>query len=338
MAETTRNPWPKRIGIALLVLLALILLAVVGGLMWISGNGGRAFVESTVEDMEIAGQRVALDGLDGSVLGSFQIDRIELRDRDGVWLVANGIEVDWNPRAVLGGTADVDALRVADLDVLRQPILVPSDQPAQDPRVTTFDIDGIDLPDVFLAEPVATREVQMRMSGTVFHSPYGGNAVIDAVTEQGDTVDADLEWSPLLVLSGEADIDGAPGGLLANLLQLDPGQGITADVTTADDTTTVTAQIDGQPFVQADILRRQTSVAVTGTMQPQRLPILQSVAPLLGGETTVDATIPLDEGERAALTLQSPLSTLRATGTRRGSLIVLDDVSVEATDPLAPFM
>ena len=338
MTEATRNPWPKRLLIALLVLLGLVLLAVVGVLLWINSGSGRDFVETTVEEMEFAGQRVAMDGLDGSVLGSFQIDRIELRDRDGVWLVASGIDVDWNPRAILSKTAEVDALRVADLDVLRQPVLVPSGEPSQDPRVTTFDINGINLPDVFLAEPVATREVQMRMSGNVFHSPDGGNALIDAVTEQGDTVDADLKWSPLLVLSGEADIDGAPGGLLAGLLQLDPGQGITADVTTANDTTTVTAQIDGQPFVQADILRRQASVSINGTMQPQRLPILQSVAPLLGGETAVDATIPLDEGEPAALTLRSPLSTLRASGTRRGNLLVLDDVRVEATDPLRPFM
>ena len=338
MAEARKNPWPRRIGIGLLAVLGLALLIVLGAWLWINSSGGRSFVEDTVEDLEIAGQRIQLDGLDGSVLGRFQVDRIELRDRDGVWLVAQGIDVNWNPRAILSKTAEVDALRVADLDVLRRPILVPSGDPNAEPRVTTFDIDGIALPDVFLAEAVATRDVQLRATASVYHAPGGGNAVVDATTEQGDAVTADLAWSPELVLSGEADIDGAPGGLLAGLLRLGPGQGVTADVTTADDTTTVSAEIDGQPFVQADILRRQASVSVTGTLQPQRLPVLERVAPLLGGETRVEATVPLDEGEALTLVLQSPLSTLRATGVREGNVLVMTDIAVEATDPLAPFM
>ena len=337
MADTvTRNPWPKRLLIGALVLLLILAALVIGAWVWINSGAGRSFVENTVEDMEVAGQTITLDGLDGSVLGSFEIDRVELKGRDGVWLVARDITVDWNPRALLSKTLDVDALRVGDLDVLDRPVLIPSGDDSPQ-RVTQFDIDGIDLPDVFFAEPVTTREVQLRASGRLSHGSEGGMAVIDAVTEQGDTVDANLAWSPLLVLSGEADIDGAPGGLLATLLRLDPGQSVTADVVTEAEVTTVRAQIDGAEFVDAQITRSQTQVSVNGTMEPNRLPVLQSLAPTLGGRTEVEATLPLDTGATAALTLRSPLTTLRATGVREGSVLVLSDVSVEATDPLAPF-
>ena len=336
MAETTRNPWPRRLLLALMALLLLGVILLVGAYLWLNSGSGRSFVEDRVEGLEIAGQRIGIDGLDGSVLGTFDIDEVRLTDRDGTWLVARDISVDWTPRALLSKTLDIDALRVGDLDVQRRPVLVPSES-ASEPRVTTFDVDGVSLPDIYLGEAVATRPLQMRAEGRLFHSPDGGNALIDATTDRGDRVDADLQWSPLLVLGGDADVVGAPGGLIASLLQLGPTQSVEGDVFTADDTTTVTARINGSEFVTAEILRRQGSVVIDGTLQPRELPMLASVAPMLGGETRVEATVPLDEGETAALVLQSPLTTLRATGVREGSTLVLRDVSVEATDPLAPF-
>ncbi|MGB6229920.1 MAG: translocation/assembly module TamB domain-containing protein [Litorimonas sp.] len=334
--DASHNPWPKRLLFGLLGLLILIALVVAIGWLWLSGSGGRAFVEERVEDMEVAGQRIAIDGLDGSVLDSFHIDRIELTGRNGVWLIARDVTVDWSPTALLSKTLDVDTVRIGDLDLLQRPILEPSGDGGESP-IATYDVDGIDLPDVAIAEAVIGSAVQLAASGTLRHGPDGGDGVFSARSEQGDAVEADLAWSPMLVLSGEADIDGAPGGLLAGLLRLEPDQSVTADVSTRDDTTQVRAQIDGADFADLSILRGQSQVSVDGTVYPSRLPLLGRVSPMLGGQTEVEAVLPLDQGARAELTLRAPLATLRATGERRDGIIVLDEVALEATNPLQSF-
>ncbi len=337
IATEKRPSWAKRILIGLAVLLLVIVLLIIGAVLWIGSSSGRTFVESTVEDMEFAGQRIALDGLDGSVLGEFTIDRMQLSGRDGVWLVAQGISVDWNPRAILDKTVDVDLLRVADLDVLAQPVLIPGEQSESEPRMNRFDIDGIDLPDVDVAEAVLGLGVNLRASGDLEHGPTGGSARIDATSDQGDVVDTDLAWSERLVLSGEADVEGPAGGLIANLMRLNPGQGMSADVSTQGGETTVLADIDGQDFATATVLRGQSSVSVAGRLQPIRLPLLDTVAPILGGETQFDVTYPLDTDARLLVDLSSPETKITAEGTKAGSVIAIDTLTLDVSNPLTAF-
>lgn len=330
------NPWPKRLGIALAAIVGLALIVWIALILWLRSDSGRTFVETTVEDLEIAGQRIALDGLDGSVLGQFELDRIELTGPDGVWLVASDVTIDWNPRTILSGTVDVNSLRVGDLDVLSRPVLIPGDSDGQS-RVDTFDIDGIALPDVSLAEAVAGQAMALSAQGDLRHAPDGGDARLSARSDAGDTVEADLQWSPLLVLSGEATVEGAPGGLIAGLLRLGPDKGVTADVTTRDSQTNVLARIDGMDFADIVIERTQSRIDMTGRVTPGPLPLLDRVAPFLGGETEFDATLPLDQDAKASIDLRAPLLTLSAAGARRDGDIYLDTLALEATDPLASF-
>lgn len=336
MSETVKSPWPKRIGFIFLAVIGLISLAIIGLRIWIGSNAGRAFVEATVEDLDIAGQRIEIDGLKGSVLGQFKMDRIELKGRDGVWLVARDVSVDWSPRALLSKTLDVNAIRVADLDILQRPIFVPGESNGEK-RVETFDINGIELPDVLIGEPIVGQAIQMSASGDLRHGPDGGDAVLSARSDQADIIDADLSWSPDLVLSGEADIDGAPGGLIAGLLRLDPGQRITADVTTQVSETQLVAQIDNTDFADLLIQRGQSQVSVSGTVQPDQLPVLARLSDILGGETQIEATLPLDQGAVATVSIRSPLVTLDASGAQQDDVIVLDSVALAARDPFRSF-
>ncbi|MGJ8559140.1 MAG: translocation/assembly module TamB domain-containing protein [Litorimonas sp.] len=335
MADTVKNRWPKRIGLALLSVLAGLLIAVIILILLLRSGPGRDFVEARLEGMEFVGQTVEIDGLTGSVLGSFGIDRITLQGRDGPWLVAQDVRVDWSPRDLLSKTLNVDRVRVGDLDILQRPILVPGES-GGDPAVTNFDIKGIDLPDVSVSDALFGQAINASASGTLLHGPDGGSAVMSARSDQGDKVETDLSWSPLLVLSGDADIYGAPGGLLAGLLRLDTGQSVTADVSTEEQITTVKAKVDGVDFAALTIKRGQSSVAVIGTIEPNRLPPLDRIAAYLGGTTQIDAVLPLDEGAPASLTLRSPALILEATGVRRDDRIVLDRVMLNATDPLKP--
>lgn len=335
MSGTVNTGWPKRIGFAVLSLIAALIIVAIGVILWLQSEGGREFVEARIERMEFVGQSIELDGLNGSVLGAFEIDRITLKGRDGPWLVAQDVRVDWSPRALLSKRLNVDNVRIGDLDILQKPILVPGDA-GGDPAVTVFNIQGIDLPDVSVAEPVVGQAINLSASGRLLHGPDGGAALISARSDQGDAVETDLNWSPLLVLSGEADIDGAPGGLIAKLLRLNPDQRVNANVTTQGSQTGVRAKIDGSDFADLTIERGQLTASIVGSIEPSRLPLLDRLDPYLGGMAQFDAVLPLDEGAPASLTLRTSRVSLEATGERRDRSIVLDRVMLNSTDPLQP--
>lgn len=336
MSEPVSNPWPRRLGLTALAVIGLMMLAIMIVWLWIRSDAGRNFVEATVEEMEFAGQSVELDGLNGSLLDSFSIDELQVMGRDGAWLIVRDVTISWSPRALLSKTLHIEDVRVGEMEVLQRPVLIPSGS-GEDPSVTTFDIRNIDLPDIRVAEPVIGRSIDLSASGQLRHSPDGGTALMTARSDQGDRIDANLAWSPLLVLSGTADIDGPPGGLIAGLLQLADGQGVTADVSTQGSETTLVARTDGGDLADLQITRSQSQVGISGTIDPSRLPLMEQAVPFLGGRTTVDAIWPLDESAQAVVALQAPKLTLDATGQQDGGTIRLDMLSLDATDPLQGF-
>ena len=129
-SESTKPPsspkgrWLKRLGMAAISAAALLLVAVISVVLLLQSGAGRNFIEARVEGMEVAGQTVEIDGLSGSVLSTFEIERITLIGLDGPWLIAQDIRVDWSPRRVLSKTLKVDSFRIGELDILQRPILV----------------------------------------------------------------------------------------------------------------------------------------------------------------------------------------------------------------------
>ncbi|MEM9599516.1 MAG: translocation/assembly module TamB domain-containing protein [Pseudomonadota bacterium] len=336
MANSVINPWPRRIGLTIFGLIIIGLSLALLLCLWIGSDRGRAYVESRVEAMTFSGQSVELDGLDGALLDVFTINELRLSGRDGVWLIARDVTIDWSPRAILSGTLDVNSLRVADLDLLQNPVLIPGIS-NEDPLVTRISIDQFKLPDVLIAETIARREIALSANGQFSHGTEGGSIVLSAQSDQGDTIEADLDWSPLLVLSGTADVDGPPAGLFASLLQLDDAQGVTADIQTEDTQTQITVQTGGALLADLRVQRRQASVGVGGTLDPARLPALESVLPWLGGSVRFDGTWPLDEGAAASLSLEAPQFVVEASGQQTGEAILIERLQLTSQDPLQGF-
>lgn len=336
-AQKVKRTWPKRLGLICLGLLAALIALVIALIVFLQSGPGRDFVEARIERLEFVGQSIEIDGLNGSVLGEFGVDRITIKGRDGPWLIAQDVQLTWTPRALLSKTLRVDTVRIGDLDILQRPVLVPNETPSEgDPAITDFDIQGIDLPDVGLSESLFGQAMALSANGQLRQGPKGGDAVLSARSDQGDKVETDLAWSPLLVLSGTADIDGAPRGLIASLLRLDPSQGITATVKTARQDTTVLAKIDTQDFANLTIARGQSSVAINGSIEASRLPLLARVAPYLGGTARIDAVLPLDESAPVSLIVRSPRVQLDANGQRDDDTLRLDRITLNAESPLDP--
>ena len=100
--------------LAVLVLLVSIVLVVP------NTESGRAFISR--EASELTQGQVRLTGIHGSFPGALDLDRLELRDTQGLWLWADHISLRWSPWALLSSHVDVDLLRIALLHVERSPI------------------------------------------------------------------------------------------------------------------------------------------------------------------------------------------------------------------------
>lgn len=335
MVDAVQKPQRRRVpflkGAAILV--ALFLALIIATYLWLQSGFGRNFVESRIEATEIAGQSVRIDGMSGSILSDFSIDRLIVSDQDGDWLITNDVRVRWSPFALLGKTLSIEALEAESIDVLSRPILEASED-SEGALIERFQFQGIDLPDVDLVEPVLGRAMNLSLSGAVSHGPDGGEADLRAETDQGDQLVSDLEWSPLLVLSGTADVTGPPEGLLARLLRLNPGQSVSADISTEESQTTVLADIDGQRFVDALVERSQSTASVSGRLDPTRLPLLESVTPLLGGSVDFETVLPLDQDSPAQISIDAPKLQLSASGRRDDGRVLFDEIDLRATEPL----
>lgn len=329
--ETTKSLWPRRILNLLVGIAILIAFLFAAFFTWISGEGGRDYIEATLEQRNFAGQTVGIDGLTGSVLGRFEIERLEISGRDGLWLVAEDVAVNWTPQSLISKRLEIKAIRVADLDVLQTPILISGESGGS--AIESLTVEDLSLPNIFLADPVISQAIEMQASGQLRHGPDGGSACLSARSNQGDRVETDLDWSPLLVLSGEAEIEGPSGGLLASLLRLNPGQTVRADVTTQESVTSANIRVDDLDLAAINIRRGQSQVSLSGVISPERLPMLGRVVPLLGGQTEFEAGWPLDEDAAASLVLRSQLMTVRAQGRQQDDEIILEEIELESREP-----
>jgi translocation and assembly module TamB len=87
----------------------------------VAGNTdpGRAMIERIT--LRLTGGMVKLSGLGGSFPTRLTLRELELTDKQGVWLTADGIALTWSPLALLDRRISVDSLQVSRLDMERRP-------------------------------------------------------------------------------------------------------------------------------------------------------------------------------------------------------------------------
>jgi translocation and assembly module TamB len=101
-------------------LLATLVLLIGVALIVPNTEGGRAYIVRKLS--EVTDGKVRLAGLHGSFPAALDLDRLELRDSQGLWLWADHISLRWSPGALLARHVNVDSLHVALLHVERAPV------------------------------------------------------------------------------------------------------------------------------------------------------------------------------------------------------------------------
>ena len=125
MAETAEKieksrPWWRWLVWGLLILLALVLLSVVGGYLFLRSGAGLRFVENQVEGRELgplAG--VEIEGLDGNLFDAVTIDELRLKDPQGDWLILRDVTVDYTLLSIRDRHIDIDLATAREIEALQ---------------------------------------------------------------------------------------------------------------------------------------------------------------------------------------------------------------------------
>ena len=224
----SRSNWVKRGLIVGLCFVLLIFVIILFGLRWwITTDGGSTFLEGQIESRQLGPiKRAEIDGLSGDPLDSLSLDALRLYDRDGLWLTASDIQLDWSPWPLRKRHLVVEGLDVAEINVLRRPRL----EETEASKPFTARIDDVDIAALRLDESIIGQAaiLQIDANGGVLDDQTV-KAKLNAVRldAEGDTLALDFSRAPSGEMSGKFDLQGQPGGTVVTLLNAPSGQSVT---------------------------------------------------------------------------------------------------------------
>jgi len=212
--------------ISLWALVAIAALPVlVGALLIAIGNtdAGRRMFEGAVA--KASGGQVSLEGFTGRFPDRLRIERIELRDREGTWAVANGLALEWSPSRLLRLQAHVAHIEVARLALHRLPLKEDED-PTSERKGSTrlplrIDIDALRIAALELAPAIAGvgSKLEFRSEVHIVSASHFDLALdverLDAPGRYAVKASADASR-----LAAHVDLGEPAGGLLARLAGL----------------------------------------------------------------------------------------------------------------------
>ncbi|MER8577851.1 translocation/assembly module TamB domain-containing protein [Mesorhizobium sp. M1423] len=221
----------RRILRILFYTLLIVVAAAVGALVVLTKTErGRENLAGIISTMASTGDRkVTVVGIDGIWSGALRVDHLVLEDREGAWMVARKVAVDWSPLALLSKSFSADRIGAERIELARLPVA--STQPSQSGATTlpvSIDVKQLDLPEIALGQALAgsgVAELAAKGALKADASPLAIESSLNIVRHDGKqgTVDAKAHFAPA---DNKLDLDlkasEPAGGIIANLLKL-PG-------------------------------------------------------------------------------------------------------------------
>ncbi|WP_298160874.1 translocation/assembly module TamB domain-containing protein [Brevundimonas sp.] len=215
-------------GFALMGLIALTLILVFGGRIYLVSGPGRELVTSFVAGKKISRYgRINVEGLQGDLFDDFTLSRVTITDEKGVWLEARDVRVDWSYWPLLARRFHATDITAKSIRLLRRPELDPPDGKPPKPMPISVDIDKF-AADIELLEGFSQEYGRWRLTGDAL-VPRSGDKVANvaaySLNRPGDflqaaaTIGSRPEDLRLNLRASEAQ-----GGPLAGSLGYSPDQ------------------------------------------------------------------------------------------------------------------
>ncbi len=235
MAETTTAVPPKsrRRHVGLAGLVGVLTVVALGLFIRIypATEAGRTFIEGRLQSVKVGRLgHLRLSGITGDLWSHFAVARLEIRDRDGLWLIARDVRIGWRPAALLHERVHVSNLTAGKITVVRRFTLEPGGPPKPSPVSIKVDHAGLTLETLpafsvnrgFFA---VGGEVLVRKSG----APTGALEV-NSLLHRGDRLAAYFDFSHKGGFALTVAAREAKGGALAGALGLATNQDFALDL------------------------------------------------------------------------------------------------------------
>ena len=113
------------VGSVLAAVIVLALVAFIGGRTYLLSGPGRELVTSFVAGKKIGRYgRINVEGLSGDLFDDFTLARVTVTDRDGVWLEARNVRVDWSYLQLVFRRFHADEISADQIRLIRRPVPV----------------------------------------------------------------------------------------------------------------------------------------------------------------------------------------------------------------------
>ncbi|MBW8303856.1 MAG: hypothetical protein K0M78_07925, partial [Brevundimonas sp.] len=151
-------------GMGAAILAALLLVAGIGGRMYLLSDSGRGLVTSFVAGKKLGRYgRINVEGVRGDLFDDFTIDRVTVTDAEGVWLEARKVRVDWNWWPLVTRRFHATEVTADVIRLIRRPLVEPSTEPPG-PQPLSIDIDRFSA-DVELLEGFSKEYGRWKLAG-----------------------------------------------------------------------------------------------------------------------------------------------------------------------------
>lgn len=188
----------------------------------------RTFLSDLIEsNLSSTAQQVLIDGFRGALSSRATIRRLSIADAEGVWLVAEGLALDWTRSALLQGRLEVNTLTADRVSILRPPV---AEAQPPSPEAVPFalpdlpvsvQIGTFSIAEIVLGAPLLGTEYRLSLTGTAELAGGAGSARVTADRLDGPTGQFLLDGAydnATRVLSIDTNLTEAADGIVANLL------------------------------------------------------------------------------------------------------------------------
>ena len=266
----------RRIAIGVAAVVALLLIVVAGGYMWLDTQSGRAFVARQVAGFELKnGLHIRIGKIEGSIYGGAILRDVRFHDPKGDFARSPEIKLDWRPFAYLSGAINVNALTAKELNVSRIPAfrVVPD---TGEPLLPDIDIriDRLKIDRIVFAKAITGEEQVASLEGKVRIADRRAVVDANAGTLQGDRLVLKLDAVPDdNRFDVDMKIDAPADGLVAGLL----GKNVPVRAALAGRGSwqkwdgNFTAQMDSEDVADLAITARDGTFTAKGTAAPGKV-------------------------------------------------------------------
>lgn len=188
-----------------------------------------SFISSNLSGVS---RTVVISGFAGALSSKATIRVLTVADDTGIWLRMEGLVLDWNRAALLGGAIDITELSADQITIFRAPVSTakptsPEAVPFALPDLpVSVNISSLRAAQITLGAPLLGEEVNLGVTGTVSLANGEGSAalVADRIGGQAGQFNVSGSFSNITqILALNMALTEAPDGIVARLLTL-PGR------------------------------------------------------------------------------------------------------------------